>query len=220
MAILKKGDSVKVKAGILDPDYNKYDMSDWQGRILSVEKDDEEGELLYEIQWDSITLESMPDEFITNSISEGCDYSSMILGESELIETGVRDRLGDVEQLKKIIEEAHFWDDYGEQGNRIKAVLSQCEDPFNLYYTWFGYLEDNLEIPCKVIYKGDPSRELKYGGVIEITGILDCDDLKGVIGCGKTNRKTVNFPLCDVKPETVTSRNQALEDYTVWFANQ
>lgn len=218
--MLKKGDSVKVKAGIIDPDYNRYDMSDWQGRILSVENDEESGELLYEIQWDSITLESMPDEFITNSISDGCDYSSMILGEPELIEADVRDRLEDVEQLKKIIDEAHFWEGYGEQGKRIKSVLSQCADPFDLYYPWFEYLEDNLEIPCKVIYKGEQAMGLKYGGVIELTGILDCDDLKGVIGCGKINRKTVNFPLCDVKPETVTFRNQALEDYTVWFANQ
>lgn len=34
---MKPGDSVKVKQGILDPDFNKFAMSGWQGRIIDTQ---------------------------------------------------------------------------------------------------------------------------------------------------------------------------------------
>jgi len=217
---IKIGDSVKVKKGIKDPDLNKYDMTDWQGRVQSFDKDDETSELLFLIQWDSITLKQLPDEFVTNSVVEGYDFSLMTLGESDVLKTVERDKVFDVQLMKGIIEDAHFWDDYGEQGTRIKSVISHCENRFAMIDTWFEHLENNVELPCKVIYNGDPTKELRYGAEIIWDGILDSDDHYGVIGCGKLNRKIVNFPLCDVEPVNITQKNQSLHDYAVWFANQ
>ena len=74
---MKIGESVKVKKGIKDPDLNKYNMTDWQGRVQSFDKDSETGELLFLIEWDSITLKLMPDEFVTHSLVEGYDFSAM-----------------------------------------------------------------------------------------------------------------------------------------------
>ena len=61
------GDSVRVKPGMFDPDFEKYDMSGWQGRVAH--KDFEESEFL-EIDCDSITLDQMPHEFIERSLEE------------------------------------------------------------------------------------------------------------------------------------------------------
>jgi len=71
-----------------------------------------------------------------------------------------------------------------------------------------------------LIYQGDSTKELRYGAEIIWDGILDSDDHYGVIGCGKYNRKIVNFPLCDIKPINITPKNQSLDDYVVWYANQ
>ena len=217
---IKIGDSVKVKKGIKDPDLNKYDMTDWQGRVQSFDKDNETGELLFLIQWDSTTLKQLPDKFVTHYVVEGYDFSEMTLGESDVLKSVERDKPFDVQQMKEIIEVAHFWDDYSEQGERIKSVISHCKNRFALIDTWLEHLENNVELPCKVIYTGDSSRELRYGAEIIWDGILDGNDLYGVIGCGKLNRKIINFPLCDVKPKNITQKNQSLDDYAVWFANQ
>ncbi len=216
---IKIGDSVKVKKGFKDPDFNKYDMTDWQGRVQSIDKGNNTGELLFLIQWDIITLKLLPDEFVTNTLLEGCDFSKMYLFETNVLKTVERDRIFDVQQTKEIIEDAHSWDDYEEQGIRIKSVISQCNNSFDLIDTWFEHLENNVELPCKVIYNGDPTKDLRYGAEIILDGILDSDEHYGVIGCGKLNGKIVNFPLCDVELKTITLENQALDDYAVWFAN-
>lgn len=217
---MKIGDSVKVKKGVKDPDLNTYDMSDWQGRIQSFGKDDETGELLVQIQWDSITLRLLPKDFIADSIEEECDFSEMVLSETDLLKCMERDSLFDVQQAKEMIELACFWNDSGEQGKRIKSVIAQCKNSFNLIDKWFEHLEETLELPCKVFYIGDSIRGLRPDAEIVLDGILDSDSVHGVIGSGKYDRKNINIPLCDVKPVVITPQNQSLDDYAVWFANQ
>ena len=51
---LKIGNSVVVKQGTLDPDY-QIDMGGWQGKITEIEKSDD-GQQLVGIKWDIITL--------------------------------------------------------------------------------------------------------------------------------------------------------------------
>jgi hypothetical protein len=87
---MKKGDNVKVKQGILDPDLNQFDMSGWQGRITNITSDNESD--LIEIAWDSITLKQLPKEFIENSIEDGYDYSVMSLGKDDIELTKPRDK--------------------------------------------------------------------------------------------------------------------------------
>ncbi len=217
--IIKIGDCVKVKKGIFDFDLNKYDMSDWQGRVQSLDTDLETGELLFLVEWDSLTLKGMPHEFISISLKDGFDFSEMYLGERDVLKSTERDTIFDVQQIQEIFERAHYWDNYGEQEARIKSVNYQCKNSFGLIDTWFDHLEKNVGLPCKIIYVGDSTKSFRYGEEIILDGIWDRDDHYGVIGRGKLNRKTVHFPLCDVKPVSITPENQSLDDYAVWFAN-
>ncbi|WP_338814819.1 hypothetical protein V9L05_06305 [Bernardetia sp. Wsw4-3y2] len=50
-----------------------------------------------------------------------------------------------------------------EQEKRIESVISECEDNFELIEIWLEYLENNVELPCKVIYNGYSRDELKSG---------------------------------------------------------
>ena len=64
---IKIGDSVRVKPGVTDSDY-EFDISGWQGRVTHIDTD--EGKFI-EIAWDSVTLNQMPVEIIEASIEEG-----------------------------------------------------------------------------------------------------------------------------------------------------
>ncbi|MCC5943435.1 MAG: hypothetical protein JJT94_00755 [Bernardetiaceae bacterium] len=107
-----------------------------------------------------------------------------------------------------------------EQDKRINAVIDEAEDEMEEFHAWFEYLESNLEIPCEVIYREFSRRGIPQGAKITLIGIIDTEDLYGVIASGKYQRKAIDFPLCAVTPANLTPENQALDDYAVWFANR
>src|SRR3982751_6252876 len=118
---MKKGDSVKVKQGIVDPDLNKFDMSGWQGRIINISR--ENGTEIIEIEWDSITLKQLPEEFIKDSLEEGYDYATMWLTKEDVEPTTQRDTKSDVEkQLEKLNEQYQHYA-FDEEEKRIAAIL-------------------------------------------------------------------------------------------------
>ena len=68
----KEGDIVKVKQGVIDPDFGG-DIGGWQGKISEVDGD------IVCIDWDSITLSNCPDEYIQRSEEDGLDWEQMYL---------------------------------------------------------------------------------------------------------------------------------------------
>ncbi len=64
------GESVVVKAGVTDPDTGR-DIGGWQGRISAIL---DEAEILT-IQWDSLTLKSMPPALLAWREDEGLSWS-------------------------------------------------------------------------------------------------------------------------------------------------
>ena len=106
----KVGDAIKVKEGIVCPDMQDLIISGWQGRISAITKDDN-GHLLVYIEWDSITLENMPDVFIDDSEENGLGFASMSLFDNEIELAKSRDTK---EDRDKAIEKIHdeymvFW---------------------------------------------------------------------------------------------------------------
>lgn len=106
----KVGDSVKVKEGIVCPDMQDLIIGGWQGRIFEITKDDD-GNLLVYIEWDSITLENMPDIFIDDSEENGLCYAIMSLWDNEVELTYPRDTEEDRNKAIEKIQDKHmiFW---------------------------------------------------------------------------------------------------------------
>ena len=77
------GDSVAVIDGVTDPDNEKVEIGGWQGRIGEVDQEDENNPLFL-VQWDAPTLRGMPESFITGSLQEGLDFTSMYLSPEDL----------------------------------------------------------------------------------------------------------------------------------------
>ena len=85
------GESVVVKPGVTDPDTGR-DIGGWQGRISAIL---DEAEILT-IQWDSLTLKSIPPAHIAWSEEEGLSWSELKLSLDEVEPATVRDTEDDV----------------------------------------------------------------------------------------------------------------------------
>lgn len=217
---MKKGNSVRVKQGILDPDLEKYDMSGWQGRIIDMFKDEESGETICEIAWDSITLKAIPKAFIENSMEEGYDFHVMNLSPDDIELALERDTLADVEAVLEALETAYEWAEFGEQGARIQAVLESADEEEDLLDTWFDFLNENVKFPFKATFEGDSSNVLKNGATVEVVEITEIEEDYGILATIKTaDNESFLVPLCDLSVNDVTEKTQAADDYATWFVN-
>lgn len=72
------GDIVKVKEGVMCPDFKDLNIAGWQGTVIDIDKDDKNN-ILIGISWDSTTLEDMPENFIENGEENGLDNDLMYL---------------------------------------------------------------------------------------------------------------------------------------------
>jgi hypothetical protein len=216
--MFKINDTVKVKSGIKDPDNEQFDLSDWQGRIINIEKNTDDP--LVTIEWDNVTLMNMPAEFIEDSEENGYGFSEMNLLASEVELTFAREIEHNRGEIIASLEQNSSWAGFGEQGKRIKIVVNDCKNNFAIMQHWFEHLDKNLDIPVKVKYTGDSNQNLRYGSELVINRLKDADDTYGVIGSGKCQGRQVQVPLCDVEVLEFSEKTQILEDYVVWFANQ
>ncbi len=217
--MLEKGTCVKVKEGIMDPDTHRYHLSGWQGRIAGTEKD-ENGETIVQIEWDSITLKNMPAAFIRESIGDGYEYGEMYLSEHDVIVVRCRDTIQDSLKARETIDRENEWVELGEQGQRISHVVASAKDDFQRMEAWQEHLESNMKLPLRVKYTGRSTQDLRHGDEVTLLAVLDYDDLRGLIGSGKVNRRSVSLLLCEVEVVEENEASLALQDYIVWFANR
>lgn len=99
---MKIGDCVKIKKGVIDPDFEKYDMSGWQGRIIEADQIDG---IQYEIELDSITLKEIPKQYIYDNLNNGNDYAIMYVRSSDVEKTEPRDTVEEVRSARLKLNE-------------------------------------------------------------------------------------------------------------------
>lgn len=92
MAKFKIGDSVRVKPGVKDPDFNT-EIGGWQGRIVDIVP---ESENFADIAWDSQTLQQIPTELLDYCFREGYSIEGITLTFDELERAKPRDKEKDI----------------------------------------------------------------------------------------------------------------------------
>ena len=169
----KVGDAVKVKEGVNDPDFGT-DLSGWQGRIseIDVEAEDESPVLL--IEWDSQTLEEMPQEAIQRSEREELDWTLMYLWAEELIPAEPREEQLDRLEVIWRLSRPFLWEQMGEQGQRIQAVLEGIsnEDELAQIQAWENYLREQLTFPFEAEFMEQGQGPLKLGDREKEMGLM------------------------------------------------
>jgi len=221
---MNKGDSVKVKKGVLEPDTEKFELSDWQGRIVDIDTATTEEGALVSIEWDVKTLQLIPADYIIQSEIEGLGWEIMVLFESDVEITESRDNESDVKKMQEEISDKYYWSWLGEDGLRIAAVLGGMErkDEMICFDIWYKYLNSVLSFPIQAVvleseYKGLIEEDTK----VEITALSTVNDMYGIMAAIKVTENKQDFPLCDLDVMDERSAGyQFIKDYTIWFANR
>ena len=213
------GESVVVKPGVTDPDTGR-DIGRWQGRISAIL---DEADILT-IQWDSLTLKSIPPAHIAWSEEEGLSWSEMNLLLDEVEPVAARYSEDDVVAAIAELESQTSWLYLGgEQGKRIQAIVNRVEghNELAVFRAWHAYLEEHLVFPFAanvVEYQRGPVRQ---GARVSVLAITFLDETYGTIVAVKHKNGVNELPLCDLKAtEADAETRQLVEDYAVWFANR
>jgi hypothetical protein len=219
--MFKVGDSVTVKPGVQDYDFD-VEIGGWQGRIVEIEPGEEEEKLL--VHWDSITLRQMPDAMIEACEEEGLGWTTYYIEASNVEPARPRDTEEDVDRVAKALERKHAWAWPGEEGRGIREVLAGVDpdDEAAAFDTWERHVQEHLDLPFEAEVDEFQERgPLRGGDRVTVVGISGLDYHYGVIVHLRRGRRCYDFPLCDLEALDEESPNyQTIRDYRVWFANR
>jgi hypothetical protein len=218
---LHVGDSVIVKPGTQDPDFD-IEIGGWQGRISEMHPAGNPDTVL--IAWDSITLRQMPNWVIVKSEERGLNWTVMGIEIREVELVDPRDTEEDVAQAVDALSQAHAWSWLGEEGERIGQILAGVDpdDEIALLDRWEKHLRRHLRFPFDAeVAEYQERGPLRAGDRVSVQRIFDADDHYGIIGIIKRGRRRYHFPLCDLEVVDENSPNhEPVMDYAVWFANR
>ena len=222
---IKINDSIIVRKGVQDPDFENLSLSGWSGRINEiVEEYTDERVALINIEWNSKTLKQIPDKYIQECETEGLDWQQMNLYVSDIEINIMADKTNDIKKTQKKLEEKHHWAYLGDSGKRISNILEgiKPEDEWKCFIQWDKYLKSKLEFPFQALVEYSENNWLvKEGDIINIKKLSEVVDMYGIIAKGKIGKKTIEFPLCDLEIiEKKHNNYKLIDDYRVWFSNR
>ncbi len=221
---MKIEDSVIVKQGIKEPDYEDLEIGGWQGRIVKIDTKSDNDNVLITIEWDSLTLKQIPSDYIEQSVREGLDWQNITLYASELEKTNPRDKKEDVKKVQDKLSDKYYWASFGDEGIRISRVLGNVNphDEMKCLQKWVDYLNNELTFPIHAIVSdSEDSWLIKSGDKVLIKSLPHIVDMYGIIASIRLNGKKYEFPLCDLEVIDKTIIDfQLIDDYRIWFANR
>ena len=223
MQNVKVGDTVVVKPNVSDPDTG-HDLGGWRGRVIEIEPGENDEPTLVTIQWDSLALKSIPHEALAYCEREGLNWAQMRLYAEEVELAQARDNQRDVARAIKEIESRVGWLHLGEEGELVQQVLMSVphDDDWKAMKTWFKHLKRNLVFPFEAeVFEYQERGPIRAGDRLRVLGIMDVDDLYGVLVHVAQKWENFVFPLCDLEVLDRNSPNFAIVyAYAVWFSNR
>jgi hypothetical protein len=217
--MFKLGNSVKVKQGVKDPDFPENNLNGWQGRII--EKDeDEEGDTIYCVAWDSITLAQMEDVYLVECVEEGLDFTSMFLKEDELELAKERDTEAQVEEKIQEIKDRLDNIAISAQEERIEQILETAisDKELDVLNAWWKYLRANIQLPF-VAEVMEFQGKIKIGDHVKVTGFAGIDEELGIMMKARYKNENVNLPLYAIQANE--GKNfEVTDDYTYWYLHK
>ncbi len=217
-------DSVIVNRGVKEPDYDEFEIGGWQGRIVKIDTKSDDNNILITIEWDSLTLEQIPANYIEQSEIEGFDWKTMILYDSDLTKSNPRDLVEEVRKMQDKLMDIHYWDSLGDEGVRISKILGTVNpnDEMKCLKKWVEYLDKKLTFPIHAIVSdSEDNWVIKDGNKVLIKSLPHIVDTYGIIAAIIRDGEKFDFPLCDLEVIDKTKADfQLINDYRTWFANK
>ena len=233
---MKIDDSIKVKKGIISPDYDDLNIGNWQGRIVEIEKN------IVTFELDSVTLSKLSENYIIESLAEDVEWKLLSLEFNEVEITKPQDRKSDVLQKQNEINAMYSCE---EEEKRISEILDSQETfvTESNMQKYHSYLKDKLQISCvltgmedfdweepyligglsKSEYEKEKITNPSYTDHFELVEFVDkIDDWKGILVKVKrlSDRKVFDLPLWDLKILDKDSSDYLfVSDYSSWMTN-
>ena len=215
------GDSVKVKKGVIDPDYKDYCIEDWQGRIFEISPNNDDDGVVVGISIDSQTMNGIDHEVLIKSVNDAMDTTNLFLLEEDVETAKERDTIEDVAFWKENLVKKIQLIELGKAGERIHMVLQGIQPAdFNAAFDrWNSYLNKKLTFPFRAWIKSNSSFE--HVDVREAVDVVEIDDLfkeYGITIKVELNKEPFMVPLCDVEVDNKRSLNyRIVKDYSQWY---
>jgi hypothetical protein len=219
----QNGDKVRVKSGVIDPDFPDIPLGGWTGTVTEVEQTDHQ--ITYEIKWDKRTLGGMHPVYRKRCERDGLGLEAMWLGEEDIEpDDGTPVPIEQPTEIKTppLSEK--------DQDDRVRMALGLThDDPLpdvspETLMTYYRYLAANLKFPFFTSYwaKSGPFSSKKVTVPISrLDAPVDhvFDEEYGLFCIGRDQDEEIEFPLDEIELEKKDANYRLISDYSYWFHN-
>jgi hypothetical protein len=219
----KVGDKVRVKYGVIDPDFPDIPLGGWSGSVTEVDQTDDQ--LTYEINWDKRTLVGMHPVYRKRCERDGLELETMWLGEEDIEpDDGASVPIEQPTEIKTppLSEK--------DQDDRVRMAFGLThDDPLpdfspETLMTYYRYLAANLKFPFFTSYwaKSGPFSSKK---VIVPISRLDApvaeefDEECPLYGIGIDQDEEIKVPLDTIELKKKDANYRLISDYSYWLDN-
>src|SRR5271167_2819383 len=208
------GDKVRVKSGVIDPDFPDIPLGGWSGTVTEVEQADDQ--ITYEIKWNKRTLNGMHPVYLKRCERDGLEMESMRLGEEDIEpDDGTQVSLEQPTQIKTppLSEK--------DQDDRVRMALGLThDDPLpdvsrKTLLTYYRYLAANLKLPFKAKSESD-STTLTVSRLIDPKQ-SELEEEERLLCEARDRQASFTVPLSEL--EDAVGNRKLVEDYGYWFWN-
>ena len=217
------GDKVRVKYGVIVPDFLDIPLGGWTGTVTEVELTD--NQITYEIKWDKKTLGGMHPVYRKRCERDGLGLETMWLGEEDIEpDDGTPVTIEQPTEIKTppLSEK--------DQDDRVRAVFGLThDDPLpdvspETLMTYYRYLAANLKFPLLTSYwaeSGSFSSKKVTVSISRLDAPVDdqFDEGYGLFGIGIDQDEEIDIPLDEIELEKKAPNYRLISDYSYWFHN-
>ena len=214
-ATFKEGQSVKITKAIKHPRAKKFSLKNCLGRVADVDYDFN-GQLVYTVSLDSVSLSALPPIAISESVEWGEDFQDMEgIAEKHLVAYPSRDTKEDSHISYRKLLHQYKWTHLDKaQAERIRNILL-ADLRKNDQENWMDHLE-KVDFPVNAIILG--FLHIPENTKVKILGLADMHFEDGIIVNIHVKKEKGRYPLYDLQ---ITDTNPALQtifdDYEEWF---
>ena len=206
---------VRVKAGVLDPDFPDIPLGGWRGRV--VEANGGEKPPVYLIEWDRQTVESAHPIYVKRCERDGLDGDKMWLGESDIEQDS-----GDPVPMEQPVDIRTRPLSPDDQDDRIRAILGLTgDDPLpdvtkETLSRYQEHLSRHLKPPFEVGFsEGGGARYT----LIDLVDPGEYDEELGPLALLRRRSEVAQVRLAELSARPGDPRARLLDDYGYWFNN-
>ncbi len=213
------GDRVRVKYGVMDPEYADLPLGGWAGTIADIDEYD-----IYVVRWSRETLASVHPIHKMRCIRDG-----LVLRESWLEEADLEDDRGGPLAIQQPLEGQPRPLSPDDASDRVRMVfdlthddLLPCPDDESLAI-YYDYLAERLGFPFQAENEWAEPVDESFSPRVKVTaltrdGTWDEDD--GIFCDVQTAEGLRVLPLASLRAYRSGPNRRLISDYTAWFVGE